>query len=199
MRTFAFKLTNMVRILLVFVALSSVCTCISFGQTSSKRVGKTAYEEVDFEDMMHRYFGKATSSPLEGIYSVSCVITKRTNRILSKREKIQVVERKDNYGRIAIMKDWPGSKRDFIEVSMSYRDAKKYPIVGELNEVAEGRALVYRHIEPDGQIITFSMIRESEQLLEAEYSVVEKRKTITYRLSYLKMYPKTSEVTVKNN
>jgi hypothetical protein len=187
---------SMIRVILVLLILSSISVSVSFGQTNSKRVGKTAYEEVDFEDMMHRYFGKATSSPLEGIYSVSCVITKRTNRILSKREKIQVVERKDNYGRIAIMKDWPGSQRDFIEVSMSYRDAKKYPIVGELSEVAEGRALVYKHIEPDGRTITFSMIRESDQLLEAEYSEMEKRKTITYRLSYLKIYPKTDEVTV---
>jgi hypothetical protein len=37
---------------------------------------------------------------------------------------------------------------------------------------------------------------ETDGLLEAEYSVVEKRKTITYRLSYLKIYPTESDVTV---
>jgi hypothetical protein len=34
---------------------------------------------------------------------------------------------------------------------------------------------------------------ESEGLLEAEYSQLEKRKTITYRLSYLKIYPAGSD------
>src|SRR5687768_8119442 len=105
--------------------------CVAQNETK-KRLKKTNYEEVDFEDLVHRYFGKDTSSPLEGIYSVSCVITQRNKKFLSKAERIRIVGRKDNYARVAILKDWPGSKRDFIEVSMSYRDAKKYPIVGEM-------------------------------------------------------------------
>ena len=166
---------------------------------SQKKLKKTIYEEVDFEDLAHRYFGKSTSDPLEGIYSVSCVITKRNKKFLSKAERIRVVGRKDNYGRVAILKDWPGSKRDFIEVSLSYHDAKKYPIVGELNYLSQGEGLIYKHLEPDGRTISFSMISESVELLEAEYSDMQKRKTITYRLSYLKIYPKSSEVTVFKN
>jgi hypothetical protein len=163
-----------------------------------KRSKKTMYEEVDFEDMMRRYFGKEKSSPLEGIYSVSCVITKRTKRFLSRHERFSVVERKDNYARVAILRDWPASGRDYIEVSMSYRDAKRYPIVGELSVLSEGQGLIYKHLEPNGTAITFSMVNESLELLEAEYSQAHKRKTITYKLSYLKIYPKASEVTVSN-
>jgi hypothetical protein len=47
-------------------------------------------------------------------------------------------------------------------------------------------------MEPDGTSTSFSMINESEELLEGEFSVMEKRKTITYKLSYLKTYPKAS-------
>jgi hypothetical protein len=166
---------------------------------SDKKLKKTAYEEVDFEDMMRRYFGKEKSDPLEGIYSVSCVIIKKNKRFLSKRERIRVVERKDNYARIALLRDWPASTRDYIEVSLSYRDAKKYPVVGELSALAEGKTFIYRHIEPNGTSLSFSMINESEEMLEAEYSNMEGRKTITYKLSYLKTYPKTSDLTVFND
>ncbi|MBT1700725.1 hypothetical protein KK083_27795 [Fulvivirgaceae bacterium PWU4] len=166
---------------------------------SDKKLKKTVYEEVDFEDMMRRYFGKEKSDPLEGIYSVSCVIVKRNKRFLSKREKITIVERKDNYARIAILRDWPSSTRDYLEVSLSYRDAKKYPVVGELSVLAEGKTFIYKHIEPNGTSISFSMVNESAEMLEAEYSEMERRKTITYKLSYLKTYPKTSDLTVYND
>jgi hypothetical protein len=147
---------------------------------------------------MRRYFVKERSHNLEGVYSVSCVITKRSKVFLSKREKIRIVERKDNYARIAILKDLPGRKQDFIEVSLSYHDAKKYPIIGAINSMSEGKGMVYTHVEPDGSIITFSMISESAELLEGEYSKIERRKTITYRLSYLKTFPKTPEVIANN-
>lgn len=170
-------------------------------QVKSKHRGKKKYlyEEVDFEDMVRRYFQKETSSPLEGIYSVSCVITRKSKVFLSHREKIRTVERKDNYARIAILKDWPGSKRDFIEVSLSLQDAKKYPIVGEINTLAEGKGYIYNHTEPDGNVISFSMISESGELLEGEFSNMQKKKTITYQLSYLKIYPKNPTVAAAGN
>jgi hypothetical protein len=182
---------------LFFLLPILIASYVSEGQSKPNRKGKRmVYEEVDFEDLIKRYFGKERSDVVEGIYSVSCVITKRNKRFLSKRERIRVVERKDNYARVAVLKDWPGSSRDYIEVSLSYRDAKKYPIVGELNLLSQGEGFIYKHIEPDGSPVSFSMISESVEMLEGEYSEMEKRKTVTYRLSYLKIYPKTSEVTV---
>ena len=153
---------------------------------------KTIYEEVDLENVMKRYFGKSFGYSIEGIYSVSCVITKRNKKFLSKAERIRIVARQDNYAKVAIMKDWPTSNRDFIEVSLSYRKANSFPIMGELDVMANGAGYVYTHIEPDGERFTFSML-ESEGLLEAEYSKIEKRRTITYRLSYLKIYPTEKE------
>jgi hypothetical protein len=151
---------------------------------------KFQFEEVDFEDMIRRYFSKESSHPVEGVYSVSCVITKKNKMFLSSRERTKVVERKDNYARVAIIKDVAGSKRDFIEISLSYRDAKKYPIIGDMNALSEGQGYIYQHIEPDGTIIPFSMISESQELLEGEFSKMKKRKTVTYRLSYIKIFPK---------
>lgn len=163
---------------------------------------KPTYQEVDFEDLMHRYLGKETGSfnKLEGIYSVSCVITKSNKSFFTGQLKVKVVERKDNYARVAILKDWPGTKRDFIEVSLSYRVANKYPIVGELRELSAGAAYIYKHIEPDGSTQDYSMATGSIDLIEGEHSEMFKRKTITYKLSYLKIYPKekTQEFVSKN-
>lgn len=173
--------------LMVLVTVFSLSVAMAQrGATKSSR--KTVYEEVDLEDVMKRYFEKSFTYPIEGIYSVSCVITRRGRKFLSHAEKVRVVSRHDNYAKVAIMKDWPTSTRDFIEVSLSYRRANAFPIMGELDIMADGRGYVYTHIEPDGERMTFSML-ESDGLLEAEFSKVIRKKTITYRLSYLKIYP----------
>lgn len=165
----------------------------TFAQTKSKSIFKKShYQEVDFEDLMHRYFGKETGSfnKMEGIYSVSCVITKSSKSFFTGQLKVKVVERKDNYARVAILKDWPGSNRDFIEVSLSYHITNKYPIVGEMSTLSTGEAFIYKHIEPDGSSMDFSMATNSPDLIDGEHSEMNKRKTITYKLSYMKIYPK---------
>jgi hypothetical protein len=166
---------------------------VAIAQTKSKSIfKKPQYEEINFEDLMHRYFGKETGSfnKLEGIYSVSCVITKSNKNFFTGNLKVKIVERKDNYARVAILKDWPETNRDFIEVSLSYHVADKYPIVGELSTLSAGEAYIYKHIEPDGSKRDFSMAASSIDLIEGEYSEMYKRKTITYKLSYMKIYPK---------
>jgi hypothetical protein len=177
---------------IVLIALLFVILFHGARAQTPAKAKKTVYEEVDLENVMKRYFGKAFGYSIEGIYSVSCVITKRNKKFLSKAERIRIVGREDNYAKVAIMKDWPASNRDFIEVSLSYKKANHFPIMGELDIMAQGAGYIYTHIEPDGERLAFSML-ESEGLLEAEYSHIEKRKTITYKLSYLKIYPTLSD------
>jgi hypothetical protein len=189
--------------MLKFAALviSSLIFFSGHAQTPKKKLQlkkKAQYEEVDFENMIRRYFMKESSHVVEGVYSVSCVITKTSKAFLSRREKTKIVEKKDNYARVAIVRDFPGTKRDFIEVSLSYRDAKKYPIMGEINSLSDAKGYIYHHLEPDGTTLSYSMIHESPELLEGQYAVIQRRKTITYKLSYLKVYPKSSEMTVSN-
>jgi len=185
----------MIRVVIVFAVLWLLSGFVA-GQSRNKQK-KTVYEEVDLENVMKRYFGKSSGYSIEGIYSVSCVITRRSKKFLSKAERIRVVGRQDNYAKVAIMKDWPSANRDFIEVSFSYKKANHFPIMGELDAMADGAGYIYTHIEPDGEKLPFSML-ESEGLLEAEYSHVKKRKTITYKLSYLKIYPTVSEEVTMN-
>jgi hypothetical protein len=177
---------------LVFLSLFLLSQAVFAQQKSKSLFKKSHYQEVDFEDLMHRYFGKETTNftKFEGIYSVSCVITKTSKAFLSGQLKVKVVERKDNYARVAILKDWPGSQRDFIEVSLSYRSANTYPIVGEMSSLSGGEAFIYKHIEPDGSSRDFSMAPSLPDMIDGEYSEMDRRKTITYKLSYVKIYPK---------
>jgi hypothetical protein len=190
---------HLIKNCLLILSLVLACEAVLAQGKSKHKKKKIAYEVIDFEDMMRRYFGKEKSDPLEGIYTVSCVITKKSKQFLSRREKTRVVGRKDNYARIAVLKDWAGSKRDYIEISLSYHAANLFPIVGELNTLSDGQGFIYKHIEPDGVPISFSMVNESVEMLEAEYSDMQKRKTITYKLSYLKTYPKSSTLTAFQN
>jgi len=189
----------MSKIATLLLAVVVIFNCSAQEKKRLQLKKKPQYQEVDFEDMMRRYFLKESAHSLEGIYSVSCVITKTNRVFLSRRERTRIVARQDNYARVAILKDWPGSKRDFIEVSLSYRDAKKYPIMGDFHVLSEGQGFIYNHIEPDASIISFSMLNESPELLEGEFAVMKKKKTITYKLSYLKIYPKSTELVVYEN
>ena len=178
-------------LLVLLLGISAETVAQSHSRSRSK---KANYEEVNLEDMIRRYYEKEIGpfNALEGIYSVSCLITKTNKGFLSGRERERAVEKKDNYARVAILKDRPQSKRDFIEISLSYHEANKYPIMGELNLLSEGRGYIYRHLEPDGSIVSFSMKDETD-LIEGEYSVIKGRKKIRYKLSYLKIYPKRQD------
>jgi hypothetical protein len=183
------------RVILVLTAL-----LITTAAEAQRRSGKKfQYEQVSFEDMIHRYLHRdgQPASEVEGIYSVSCVITRSRRHWLTGRDVVRIVERKDNYARVAILKETMNTKRDFIEVSMSNRDATKYPIVGELNVLAEGGGYIYKHMEPDGQLYTFSMLLTHSDLLEGQYAYTKRKKMITTKLSYFKLYPKTDDGVVR--
>jgi hypothetical protein len=159
---------------------------------------KAVYEEVDLEQMIRRYFGKdvAAFNSIEGIYAVSCVITRTGNNFLTGQPVTKVVSRRDNYARVAIMKDWPGSKREYIEVSMSYHQTNKYPIVGEFGVMLEGGGYFYTHTEPDGSRMNFTMIYDNAEMIEGRYSYSQRRRVITFQLTYMKIFPKAHELNV---
>jgi len=180
-------------VLFVLILVFAVHTQSSAQSRSRIPAKKIPYPETSIEDMLQRYLDKDSGQDdVGGIYSVSCVITKRSTPFLSRREREKVVERKDNYARVAILRDKPGAVSDYIEISMSYRDPSRYPIMGEISRLSEGRGFIYKHVEPNSATVTFSMASESAELIEGEYSIVDGKRTITYRLSYLKIYPKAN-------
>jgi hypothetical protein len=69
--------------------------------------------------------------------------------------------------------------------------------MGEFNVLSEGQGLIYNHFEPDGTSMSFSMKSEAD-LVEGEHSFMDGKKTITYKISYLKIYPKSSTISVRS-
>ena len=168
----------------------SGCVVVQAQKLFGLKPGPVPYEEVTFEDLSKRYLDK-TEGPwneVEGIYSVSCVIVRKGKGLLSSTERERVIERRDNYARIAIIRERPGASRAFIAVSLSYREPGKYPIVGQFDSFGEGRGLIYKHLEPDGTSLSFTMTRDAD-LVEGEYTVTEARSTVVYKLTFLKIYP----------
>ncbi len=152
-------------------------------------------EQIDFEGMVKRYLMKDTEpmERLEGIYSVSAIITKRGG-FLSNPNREKVMARKDNYAKVVIIKDSENPKREYVEVSLASRVPGQYPVVGEFTSLSEGNAFVYKHYEPKTTGISYSFVLSEFDILDGVFVDVIKRKIITYKLSYLKVYPKKDEL-----
>jgi len=163
-----------------------------------KKKNQSAFEEhIDFEGMVKRYLNKdAPIEKFEGIYSVSAIISRRGG-FLANPNRDKIIAREDNYAKVVIMKDTENPKREFIEVSLASKIPGQYPVVGEFTSLAEGDAFVYKHYEPQTAGIKYSFVISEADILDGVLVEVIKRKTITYKLSYLKIYPKNDEIPIR--
>jgi hypothetical protein len=182
--------------LLGLILMLSCCGCVYFPTVSKAPKSKpSVYKEVDLEEMIRRYIAKThTESSIEGIYTVSCVITKKGKALLSQVEKEKTVIRKDNYARVAIVKDWPESNTEYVEISLQQKGAAKFPIVAELTGLSEGGGFIYKHFEPKGKVLSFTFFYDQSKpdIMEGVYTLNEKGSEVLYKLTYVKVYPKNN-------
>lgn len=151
------------------------------------------YEQVDFNNIVKRYFSKERSSigTVEGIYSVSSLITKKGKSLLSNTEKEKVIERKENYSKVAIVYDPNHADREYFEISLDKEMLPSYSVRGEFTGISEGNILVYKHFEGKGKILSYTFTYDkARDMLEGIRTESERGATITYKLTYLKLYPK---------
>lgn len=154
------------------------------------------YEQIDFGSMVKRYMDKDQTSvgTIEGIYSVSSLITKKGKGLLSSTEKEKVVERKENYSKVAIIRDTGNPDREYLEVPVDKDFLPSYSIRGEFTGVSDGNIMVYKHFEPRGKVLSYTFAYDKERdLLEGIRTENDGSFTITYKLTYLKLFPKASD------
>lgn len=154
------------------------------------------YEQIDFGSMVKRYMDKDQTSvgTIEGIYSVSSLITKKGKGLLSSTEKEKVVERKENYSKVAIIPDTGNPDREYLEVPVDKDFLPSYSIRGEFTGVSDGNIMVYKHFEPRGKILSYTFAYDKERdLLEGIRTENDGSFTITYKLTYLKLFPKAGD------
>ncbi len=183
----------------MLVSTSASAQFGSIGSKSKKKQKSPFAEHVDFEGMVKRYLVKETPrlERLEGIYSVSAIITKRGG-FLSSPDREKVMLRKDNYAKVVILKDTERKDREYIEISLDSKLPDNYPVVGEFTSLSEGEAFVYKHYEPKSdEKVSYSFVSSEFDILDGILVKTVKRKTVTYKLSYLKIYPKGGELLTK--
>lgn len=168
------------------------------GRGKHKKKQKSSFSEhIDFEGMAKRYLMKAQPmEPLEGIYTVSAIISKRGG-FLSNPNREKIIARKDNYAKVVIMKDSENPHREYLEISLASKVPGEYPVVGEFSSLSDGMAFVYKHYEPKQPMVSYSFVMTDYDILDGVLTEVARRKTITYKLSYLKIYPKKSDIALQ--
>ena len=181
-------------IIIIILALAS-CS-IEKLYTMKQRTKVHGYEQIDFHDLVKRYVNKENfgEGEMEGIYSVSLVVTKKGKGILSSTEKEKVSERKENYLQVVILKDADGANREYIEVPLDKKYLPSYSVRGEFSRMADANILIYNHFESRGKISSYTFAYDrTKELLEGIRKENNGQFEYTYRLTYVKIQSKQLE------
>jgi hypothetical protein len=158
-----------------------------------KKQKDAAYDHITFVDLMKKYMSKDVSSHdnIEGIYSVSASALKKSKGIFSSEEREKTIDQKDNYAMVAIIKDNSKTGREYIEVPIDRDRMFSYPIRGELTSASDGNILVLKHFEPKGKVLTYTLAYDNDKnIIEGIRTETSGSTTRTYKIVYLKMFPK---------
>jgi len=188
-----------VKCAVILLVLTATSCSMDKLYTMRQRQKVSPYEQLDFGSMVNRYLHKDKSSvgTIEGIYSVSSLITKRGKGLLSSTEKEKVVERKENYSKVAILRDPGNTNREYLEVPIDKDLLPSYSVRGEFTNVSDGNIMVYKHFEPRGKVLSYTFSYDKQKdILEGIRTENDGGFTITYKLTYLKLLPKSE---VSNN
>lgn len=176
-------------VLIGLLVLSSCSVDKLYQARQQRKAG--SFEQVGFDDLARLYVDKQSVDEVEGIYSVSGIIIKKSKTLFTGEEKEKIIEQKDNYSKVAIFRDHQKSDREYFEVSLDKEGLPSYSIRGEFNKLAEGNILVYKHFEPRNKVLNYTFTYDAEKnLLEGIRTETSGSTVITFKLTYLKLFPK---------
>jgi len=164
-------------------------------KAQSAKAKASPLEQVDLQEMIERYMAKDQTSigTIEGIYSVSSIVTKKGKPVFSSREKEKIMDRKENYSKVAIMRDNSEAGREYIEVVIEKDYQAHYPVYGEFSTMAESNLLLYKHFDSKGRASSFTFTYDkTKDILEGIRTDNANNRTITYKLTYIKLAPKAT-------
>jgi len=188
---------------LVIVLLAIVLTSCSMEKLYTMKQSRKVYpfEQVNFHELVQRYMSKENSSigTIEGIYSVSIVVTKKGKGFMSSVEKERIIERKENYSKVAIIRDAGDANREYFEVSLDNESLPSYSVRGEFTRMTEANILIYNRLEPRGKTTTYTFTYDySRDMLEGVRKENSSQAEFTYNLTYIKLHPKKTDLTNNN-
>ena len=176
--------------LFLSVALVS-CSVEKLYQTNDKRANQP-YEQINFVELMKKYMDKNTGNEsIEGIYSVSGIVLKKSRGLFASEAKERTVYQKDHYAQVAVIRDNARNNREFIEIPIDKNYLASYSIRGEFTALSEGNVLVLKHFESKGQELIYSFVYDKEKdILDGIRIETSGSVTYTYKLTFVKLYPK---------
>jgi len=179
-------------VLLLFLSLAVFSCSVEKLQQSNTKRSKQPYEQINFVELMKKYIDKNTGNEsIEGIYSVSGIVIKKSKGLFALEPKERTVFQKDHYAQVAVIRDNARNNREFIEIPIDKNYLPSYSIRGEFTALSEGNVLVLKHFEPKGQELIYSFIYDKEKdMLEGIRIETKGNVTYTYKLTYVKLYPK---------
>jgi len=180
--------------LLSGVLLISCCFSCSIDKLYRlKQQSKSPYEQITFVELAKKYMDKdgTGQKSIEGIYSVSASATKKSKGLFSSVEKEKTLGQKDHYAQVAIIRDNLRNNREFVEIPIDKNYLPSYSIRGEFTTISDGNIIVLKHFEPKGRVLTYSFsFDEDKEMLEGIRTETSGGTTYTYKLTFLKLYPK---------
>jgi hypothetical protein len=184
--------------ILALMALMVLCTGCSIEKAYMMRQKRRVFplEQVDFHFIVDRYMNKTQTSvgTIEGIYSVSSVVTKK-GRSLSGQEREKIKDQEEHYSKVAIIRDDRNTDREYIEVSLNKDYMPSYSIIGEFKELAESNLLMYKHFESRGRSTSFTFSYDrAKDILEGVRTESVNNSIVTYKLTYVKLEPKVKSL-----
>ena len=184
------------KILIVCVLLVSMTSCSYerlMYKAQSAKAKASPLEQVNLEEMIERYMAKDQTSigTIEGIYSVSSVVTKKGKAVFSAREKERITDRRENYSKVAIIRDNSEAGREYIELVIDREHKVSYPVYGEFSAMAESNLLLYKHFDSKARSTSYTFTYDkAKDVLEGIRTDNSNNRTITYKLTYIKISPK---------
>lgn len=180
-------------IIVLLIALMAQSCSVEKAYTMRQKHKVYSYEQVNFNDVVKAYLNKQRGgeSTIEGIYAVSKLVTKKGKGILSSTEKEKIIERAENYQQVAIIKDVKNLHREFIEIPIDNGLLPSYSIRGEFSEFTKNSLAVYKRLEKRNNFTTYTFsFDQSYDILEGIRIENNGSYTITYKLTYVKLFPK---------
>jgi hypothetical protein len=175
----------------VLALVSTGCSMqkIARMQQASKQ---SSYQQFDFQALVRKYMEKDKPNHVEGIYSVSGSVTKRSKGFMSNTEKEKITDHKDNYAKVAIIRDGNDGGKQYIEIALDKEALSgSYNIIGEFTLSAGGSLLVYKHLEGKGKSTSFTFTTDdSSDILEGIRVENDGNVIVTYKLTYVKLSTK---------
>lgn len=177
----------------VFMLLCGACSFEKYYLASHQRVVRP-YEQINFPELMKKYMDKEKSSDgIEGIYSVSSLILKKSKGLFSSVEKEKTIDQKEHYAQVAIIRDKARNNREYIEIPIDKNYVPSYSIRGEFTTLSEGNIIVLKHFEPKGKVLMYAFTYDHEKdILEGIRTETSGSVTYTYKLTFVKLYPKSA-------